>query len=88
MKDIFLIKQEIFKEFAKKWSLPVENVKYIYWLADSREVSPGKITRILRGFHINLSTRQVKYFIKKTRFMVRMGGNQPLNYSELMSKET
>ncbi len=87
-KDNYQIRQEVFEEFSKKWNIPAENVKYVYWLADNQQINAGKIIKILVRFNIVVSSRQVKYFIRKVKFMERMGSNLPANYSDLMRKET
>lgn len=81
---------KIFKQFAVKWKMPEDSVRWIYYVLQQNH-KYGKTSHILQGFGVSLRPRQLKYFIRKIQFYNNYNiaeKGRPTNYSELMRKNT
>ena len=73
----------IFKQYAKKWKLNEGNVRFIYQTIDV--LGQSKTRKIMEGFNINISPRQLRYFYKKANLIIRVGRKNP-NISSFLKK--
>lgn len=78
-------------EFSRKWRMSPEQVETVYTLIEQCGGKYGKSRRILVGFGVDLSVRQLKYFYRKCRLYRKLhieGKGKPGNYSKILRNAT
>jgi len=80
---------KVIKQFAQKWGMEEPTVLAIYRLIESYGSRYGKSAKALKGFNINLSVRQIRYFYRKARLHERIEFDRkgrPNNYRDMLRK--
>lgn len=86
-----MINDKLKKAFAKKWKVEEEVIFTIYRMIEDAGRRYGKVSKTLKSFNIKLSSRQLKYFYRKSIFYNRIDFNKkgrPKNYLNLLRKST
>lgn len=83
--------EKLKKTFAKKWKMDEDVVFTIFRMIQDAGAKYGKVSRTLKGFSIQLSSRQLRYFYRKVKMynkydIIKKG--KPKNYSELLRRKT
>lgn len=81
------IEQRIFKNFAKKWDMHPDTVRFVYTVLHESGRQYSKVSRRLIHVNIKLSSRQLKYFYRKTRLSKRFGTDAE-NYNDIVNKKS
>ncbi len=80
------LKQQEYQRFAKNWKVHPDSVAYVFYILERLNFKYGKASRVLKKQNFNLRPRQLKYFAGRIRLTIRLDGEKPDNYSELLRR--
>jgi hypothetical protein len=80
------LRRQEYKRFSKNWKVHVDSVAYVFFILERLDFKYGKASRVLKKQNFKLSPRQLKYFAGRIRLSIRLEGQHPENYSELLRK--
>lgn len=81
----------VFKHFAKKWNVSETTMRSIYSMIQVNDGRYGKTRRTLVELGMNISARQMRYFVRRVRLEDRLNVKEkgkPKNYSQLLRNST
>ena len=81
---------KVIRDFAKKWKIHEDTVRFIFRMIDDYGSKYGKVSRALDGMGFHKSPRQLKYFYKKTKIHIRLNisrKGRPRNYIDILRRE-
>lgn len=85
-KDLETIKKEVLTEFSKRWDIPMPMMEYLEYLLDKHGNQYRTISEQLFRVSVTIHHDKIRYFKHKMDLDVRLKGQKPKNYRELLQR--